>query len=152
MLYEYNAKTYPYAMYGDTKVDEMPYQNDPDSVADDLFDAMPKFSQLMPKVSELTDPTAIANLPALKKKYEEDEAAALEKMRRPNPLLNEDWGKSKMEIVAEAMRMKTEDERKAKLMKVLEQYSEEDTIKKQLKAAKAARESAVKKLLDAGVL
>ena len=69
-----------------------------------------------------------------------------------NPLLNEDWGKSKMEIVAEAMRMKTEDERKVKLMKVLEQYSEEDTIKKQLKAAKAAREDAVKKLLDAGVL
>jgi cell division protease FtsH len=152
MLYEYNAKTYPYSMYGDTKVDEMPYQNDPDSVADDLFDAMPKFSELMPKASELTDPTAIANLPALKLKYEQDEAAALEKMRRPNPLLNEDWGKSKMEIVAEAMRVKTEEERKVKLMKVLEQYSEEDAIKKQLKIAKTAREAAVKKLLDAGVM
>jgi hypothetical protein len=152
MLYEYNAKMHPYSMYGDTKVDEMPYQNDPDNVADDLFDALPKFSQLMPKASELTDPTAIANLPALKLKYEQDEAAALEKMRRPNPLLNADWGKSKMEIVAEAMKMKAEEERKVKLMKVLEQYSEEDAIKKQLKMAKASREAAVKKLLDAGVV
>merc|ERR1711968_300469 len=33
MLYEYNAKTYPYGLYGDTKVDEMPYQNDPDNIA-----------------------------------------------------------------------------------------------------------------------
>ena len=152
MLYEYNAKMYPYSMYGDTKVDEMPYQNDPDAVADDLFEAMPKFSELMPKASELTDPTAIANLPALKLKYEQDEAAALEKMRRPNPLLNEDWGKSKMEIVAEAMKVKTEEERKVKLMKVLEQYSEEDNIKKQLKLARQGREAAVKKLLDAGVM
>jgi hypothetical protein len=152
MLYEYNAKMYPYTMYGDTKVDEMPYQNDPDAVADDLFEAMPKFSELMPKASELTDPTAIANLPALKLKYEQDEAAALEKMRRPNPLLNEDWGKSKMEIVAEAMKVKTEEERKVKLMKVLEQYSEEDAIKKQLKLARQGREAAVKKLLDAGVM
>ena len=85
-------------------------------------------------------------------KYEQDEAAALEKMRRPNPLLNEDWGKSKMEIVAEAMKVKTEEERKVKLMKVLEQYSEEDAIKKQLKLARQGREAAVKKLLDAGVM
>ena len=151
MLYEYNAKMHPYSMYGDTKVDEMPYQNDPDAVADDLFEAMPKFSELMPKASELTDPAAIANLPALKLKYEQDEADTREKMRRPNPLLNEDWGKSKMELVAEAMKVKTEEERKVKLMKVLQQYSEEDTIKKQLKMARSAREEAVKKLLDAGV-
>jgi hypothetical protein len=151
MLYEYNAKMYPYTMYGDTKVDEMPYQNDPDNVADDLFDAMPKFSQLMPKAGELTDPTAIANLPALKLKYEQDEAASLERMRRPNPLMNEDWGKSKMEIVAEARKMEASEERKVKLQKVLEQYGEEDIVRKQLKAAKLARENAVKKMLDAGV-
>merc|ERR1711988_2039082 len=48
MLYEYGAKVEPYSLYGDTKVDEMPYQNDPDAVADDLFDAIPKFSELMP--------------------------------------------------------------------------------------------------------
>ena len=151
MLYEYNAKTYPYSLYGDTKVDEMPYQNDPDNVADDLFESMPKFSELMPKASELSDPTAIAQLGDLKKKYEADEAASLVRMRRPNPLLNEDWGKSKMEIVAEAKKLKAEEERKAKLMKVLDQYSEEDQIKKQLKLAKVAREEAVKKFLDAGV-
>lgn len=151
MLYEYNAKMYPYTMYGDTKVDEMPYQNDPDNVADDLFAAMPKFSELMPKANELTDPTAIANLPALKLKYEQDEAASLEKMRRPNPLMNEDWGRSKMEIVAEAKKMEAAEERKLKLAKVLEQYGEEDIVKKQLKAAKAAREIAVRKMLDSGV-
>ena len=151
MLYEYKAKTYPYSLYGDTKVDEMPYQNDPDAVADDLFDAIPKFSELMPKASELKDPEAIRNLPALKKKYEEDEAAALERMRRPNPLLNEDWGKSKMEIVAEAQRFAKEEERKAKLREVLEQYKQEDEVKKKLKEALAAREAAVRKLLDIGV-
>ena len=47
----------------------MPYQNDPDSVADDLFDAIPKFSQLMPKAFELTDPAAISMLPELKQRF-----------------------------------------------------------------------------------
>ena len=152
MLYEYNAKTYPYGLYGDTKVDEMPYQNDPDSIADDLFEAIPKFSELMPKASELSNPTAIANLGELKKRYESDEAASLERMRRPNPLLNEDWGKSKMEIVAEARKMQLEEERKAKLMNVLKEYNEEDNVKKQLKLAKLARDEAVRKFLDAGVM
>jgi cell division protease FtsH len=152
MLYEYKAKTYPYSLYGDTKVDEMPYQNDPDAVADDLFDAIPKFSELMPKASELKDPRAIELLPALKKKYEDDEAASLERMRRPNPLLNEDWGKSKMEIVSEAKKFQKEEERKNKLKMVLEQYEQEDKVKKDLKAAMAAREAAVRKLLDIGVM
>jgi hypothetical protein len=105
----------------------------------------------MPKASELSDPTAIAQLGDLKKKYEADEAMSLARMRRPNPLLNEDWGKSKMEIMAEAKKLKAEEERKSKLMKMLDQYSEEDQIKKQLKMAKVAREEAVKKFLDAGV-
>jgi cell division protease FtsH len=152
MLYEYNAKTYPYSLYGDTKVDLMPYQNDPDSVADDLFQAIPKFSELMPKASELSNADAIARLPALKEKYEQDEKLALEKMRRPNPLLNADWGKSKMEIVAEAKKVKIEDERKAALMKLLLEYEKEDDIKKQLKIAQSARSAAVDKLLDAGVV
>jgi len=151
MLYEYKAKMHPYSLYGDTKIDLMPYQNDPDAVADDLFAVIPKFSELMPKIGELSNPQAISNLPSLKKKYEEDEQAALERMRRPNPLLNEDWGKSKMEVVAEALKVKQEEERKVKLMKVLDQYSEEDKIKKQLKAAEYAREEAIKKLLDAGI-
>eukprot|EP01037_Dinobryon_pediforme_P018000 gene18000-18237_t len=117
MLYEANAKTYPYGLYGDTKVDLMPYQNDPNSVADDLFESIPKFSQLMPTASELTDPDAIAKLPELKRKYEEDEAAALDRMRRPNPLLDDNWGKSKMEIIAEAEKVQREDLRKQQLLK-----------------------------------
>jgi len=152
MLYEYKAKTYPYSLYGDTKVDQMPYQNDADSIADDLFEAMPKFSKLMPSIDELTDPVAIQNLPALKKKYEEDEQASLERMRRPNPLLNEDWGKSKMEIIAEAQKAKAEDERKAKLFAMLEEYQQEDAIKNQLKAVKSARDATIKKMLDNAVL
>jgi cell division protease FtsH len=152
MLYEYNATVYPYSLYGDTKVDLMPYQNDPDSVADDLFASIPKFSELMPKAAELTDPSAIAQLPALKKKYEEYEAFSLERMRRPNPLLNDDWGKSKLELIAEAKKMQQEEERKKKLMKVLDQYSEEEKIKNKLKLAKEAREEAVRKLFDAGMV
>ena len=70
MLYEYNAEVQPYALYGDTKVDEMPYQNDPDNIAEELFAAIPKFSELMPTADELTNPTAIANLPALKAQFE----------------------------------------------------------------------------------
>lgn len=152
MLYEANAKTYPYSLYGDTKVDQMPYQNDPNSIADDLFQSMPKFSQLMPTAAELSDPEAIARLPALKQKYEQDEALALEKMRRPNPLLDENWGKSKMEIIAEAEKAQREDERKQQLLKFLEQYKEEDRIKQELKSKKAAREEAVKKLMENALL
>ena len=152
MLNDYNAKMYPYSLYGDTKVDLMPYQNDPDAVADDLFDAIPKFSQLMPKAFELTDPEAIAKLPELKKKFEADEAASLERMRRPNPLLNADWGKSKMEIVAEAEKALIEEERKQQLLKFLESYKEEDKVRKQLKGAKAARDVTVRKLMDSGVI
>lgn len=152
MLYEYKAKTYPYSLYGDTKVDEMPYQNDADAIADDLFEAMPKFSKLMPSLNELTDPTAIANLPALKAKYEQDEKASLERMRRPNPLMNEDWGKSKMEIIAEAQKAKAEEERKAKLFAMLEEYQKEDSIKKQLKLAKTTRDATIKNMLDQAIL
>ena len=151
MLYEYNAKTYPYSLYGDTKIDQMPYQNDPDSVADDLFEAIPKFSELMPTASELTDPDAISKLPALRKKYQEDEAAALQKMRQPNPLLNEDWGKSKMEIIAEARAAKNEEERKQRLLKILEEYGEEDKLAQQLKTAKQNRDDALRRLLDAAI-
>ena len=151
MLYEYNAKVQPYGLYGDTKVDEMPYQNDPDNVADDLFDSIPKFSELMPKAEELTDPEAVAKLPALRQRYQEDERAALERMRRPNPLMNEDWGKSKMEIVAEARKAKMDEERKQKLLRVLEEYQQEDNVKKQLKALKQTREEAVTLLFDTAV-
>ena len=151
MLYEYNAKTYPYSLYGDTKIDEMPYQNDPDSVADDLFEAIPKFSELMPTASELTDPDAISKLPALRKKYQEDEAASLQKMRQPNPLLNEDWGKSKMEIIAEARAAKNEEERKQRLLKILEEYGEEDKLAQKLKTAKQSRDDALRRLLDASI-
>jgi hypothetical protein len=68
MLYEFNAKTVPYGLYGDTKIDEMPYQNDPKALAEDLFNNIPKFSDLIPKSSELTNPDAIARLPELLKK------------------------------------------------------------------------------------
>lgn len=152
MLYEYNAKTYPYGLYGDTKVDEMPYQNDPESVAEDLFAAMPKFSTLMPSVDELSDPEAKAKLPALKAKYEEYERSMGEKLRRPNPLLNEDWGKSKMEVIAEAKKAKEDEERKAKLLKMLEEYQQEEEVRMQLKRAKAAREAKIKDLLDQAIL
>merc|ERR1712072_725428 len=150
MLYEYNAKTYPYELYGDTKVDEMPYQNSPEDVADDLFDAIPKFSELMPKAGELTDQSAIAKLPALIQKYQEDEAASLEKMRRPNPLMDADWGKSKNEIIAEAEAVAAKEKRRQKLLSMLKKYKKEDDIRKKLKVTKAKREEAVNKLLDAG--
>jgi hypothetical protein len=65
----------------------MPYQNDNENLAEDLFASVPKFSKLMPTADELTNPEAIAGLPALKARYERDEAASLEKMRRPNPLM-----------------------------------------------------------------
>jgi len=152
MLYESNAKTYPYGLYGDTKVDEMPYQNDPNSVADDLFQSIPKFSQLMPTAAELTDPEAISRLPELKRRYEQDEAAALERMRRPNPLLDENWGKSKMEILAEAEKVQREDLRRQQLLGFLEQYKEEARLQRELKAKKAAREQAARRLMDAAVL
>jgi len=151
MLYEYKAKTYPYGLYGDTKVDEMPYQNDPEAIAEDLFAAIPKFSELMPKAAELTDATAIAKLPELKSKYEQFEAASLERMRRPNPLANDDWGKSKLEIVSEAMKAKKEEERKAELKRFLDAYLAEEEAKKKLKAAKASREDKVSKFMDFGV-
>jgi cell division protease FtsH len=151
MLYEYNATMHPYALYGDTKVDEMPYQNDPQNVALDLFESIPKFSQLIPNPEELTSEDAKAKLPALIAKYEADEASTLEKMKQPNPLMDMDWGKSKMEIVAEAMKLKEEEERKEKLRKVLEQYTEEDQVRTQIKSAEAAREAAIRKMLDAGV-
>merc|ERR1711918_243911 len=134
----YDAKIHPYGMYGDTKVDEMPYQNDPDSIAQDLFASIPKFSQLMPTADELKDSKAILKLPGSKAKYKEDEAYILEKMRRPNPLMDEDWGKSKMEIVAEAQKYKRDEERKAKLMSFLDQFEEEETVRKTLKAAKTS--------------
>jgi len=151
MLYEYGAKVEPYSLYGDTKVDEMPYQNDPDAVADDLFDAIPKFSELMPLASELKDPEAIKNLPALKAKYQADEKFKLEQMRRPNPLMNEDWGKSKMEIIAEAKKAKAEEDRKQKLLGVLAEYQAEDDTRKDLKTALVSREEAVNAFLDAAI-
>jgi len=151
MLYEYKAKTYPYELYGDTKLDEMPYQNDPDAIADDLFAAIPKFSKLMPNEDELNDPQAIANLAALKELHRNDEALALQKMRKPNPLLNEDWGKSKMEIIAEAKKFKDEKERQERLMKLLTDYQEEETIKLQLKQTKTKRDETLLKLLDEAI-
>ena len=39
-------------------------------------------------------------------------------MRRPNPLTDENWGKSKMEIIADARKAKAELARKEELVKV----------------------------------
>jgi hypothetical protein len=152
MYYIHTTQVAPYGLYGDTKLDQMPYQNDQDSMAEDLFSAIPKFSEFMPSADELTDPTAIAKLPALKALYERDEAHALARMRRPNPLLNENWGKSKMEIVAEAKMMVQNDERKVNLMKMLKEYQEEDELKKQIKVTKADREKTIKKMFDNAIL
>lgn len=150
MLYEYGAETYPYKLYGDTKVDEMPYQDDPDSLAEDLYRSIPKFSELMPRKSELTDPVAIAKLDDLKKRYQQQDADMLERLRQPSPLLNENWGKSKMEIIAEAKQIKMADERKLQLMKMLEEYDAEATVKRQLRAAQKEREATIKMFLDQG--
>merc|ERR1712070_28882 len=152
MLYEYNCKTYPYGLYGDTKLDEMPYQNDPDNVAEDLFAAIPKFSELMPTEAELTDPKAIAELPVLKQKYEQNELQTLEKMRRPNPLMNEDWGKSKMEIILEAKELKETEERKAKLFAMLNDYEKEENVQLKIKDIKRKRDKIVESLLDKAVI
>lgn len=151
MLYEYNAKMYPYGLYGDTKVDLMPYQNDPNAVAEDLFDALPKFSELMPKPSELRSAEAVSMLPSLKEQYEKNEALSLERMRKPNPLLDEDWGKSKMEIIAEAKKAKEDIARKEKLLKMLNEFEQEENIKKTITSTKMKRESVIKSLLDIGV-
>jgi len=150
MLYEYRAKMHPYSLYGDTKIDELPFQNDPDSVADDLFASIPKCSALMPRPSELHSPAAIAKLPDLKATYERDEAAKLERMRRPNPLLDDNWGKSKMEIIAEARQVKATKDHNEKLMQILSEYSAgEEGVRRQLKAARGARQGAIDRLLDA---
>merc|ERR1711988_1011579 len=133
------------------QVDQMPYQNDPDNIAEELFNAIPKFSELMPTADELNNPNAIANLPALKKQYEADEAESLAKMRRPNPLMDEDWGKSKMDIVAEAQKYKKDEERKAKLMSFLDRYEEEEQVRKSLKSAKTSRDKAILDFLDASI-
>ena len=100
------------------------------------YKSNPKFSELMPTADELTSPEAIQNLPSLRAQYEKDEANKLDAMRRPNPLLDPSWGKSKQEIISEAKQLKQEEERKAKLMEMLDQYTKEDDIKQQLKSAK----------------
>jgi cell division protease FtsH len=148
MLYEYNAKSYPYGLYGDTKLDEMPYQNDPESIAEDIFEAVPKFSELMPKVDELRSPEAKAMLPAFRQKVIEGEQADFELMKRPNPLLSEDWGKSKMEIIAEAKKLKDDEARKARLFEMLEKYQDEEELKGKLKKAKAKRSEVIDKIIE----
>ena len=152
MLHEFGAKVHPYEMYGDTKVDEMPFQTDPEAVAQDLFDMIPRFSKFIPSAEELTDASAIARLPALRARYEADEAAGLERMRRPNPLLDQDWGKSKMELIAEAKKAQSEEEHRATLRRLLEDYQQEEAVLAQLKAAKLDREAAIKTVLDKAVL
>merc|ERR1711916_42193 len=113
----------------------------------ELFAAIPKFSELMP-ADELKDPTAIAKLPELKRKYEGFEAAALEKMKRPNPLMDEDWGKSKMDIVAEAQNLKQEEDRKRKLSQFLDVYEDEMVVKRELKQAKQNLNDAILEYLE----
>ena len=139
-------------MYGDTKVDEMPYQGDPESLAQDLFSLIPRFSKLMPTASQLSDPEAISALPALREKYLADDAAALERMRRPNPLLQEDWGKSKMEMVEEARKAQSEESRRARLATLLEEYQEEEQVRLARKRAEQEREKVVAKVLDEAVM
>ena len=46
----------------------MPYQNDPKALAEDLFNNLPKFSDIIPRPDELTNPEAIARLPELLQK------------------------------------------------------------------------------------
>lgn len=151
MLFQYNATTYPYELYGDTKVDEMPYQDDPNEVAEDLYSIVPRFSKFMPTAADLKDPVAIANLPALQAKYQALEEASLARMKRPNPLLREDWGKSKLEIIAEARKVEAEDARKAQLKTILKEYSKEAELKAQVLAKERELEEASKKLIEAGL-
>ena len=65
--------------------------------------------------------------------------------------MNEDWGKSKMEIIAEARKAKAEEDRKQKLLGVLDAYQAEDDTKRELKEALASRERAVNAFLDAAM-
>lgn len=151
MLHEYKAKASPYGLYGDTKVDLMPYQNDPNAVADDIFNVMPKFSKLLPSEKEINNPIIAAQLPALRKSYEEFEMAMLEKMRKPNPLLDEDWGKSKMEVVAEAQKVKAAEERKDKLFSILKQYEMEEKVKNDVNQIAKKRANLIDVMLDDAV-
>lgn len=152
MLYEYNATSYPYEIYGDTMVDEMPYQNSANEVAFDIFDAVPKLSSLLPQASELKNSESVSNLPQLKQKYATSEQETLQLMRRENPLKDEDWGRSRMEIVAEAKKLKAEEARKEKLLQILDQYSAEEIIALEIKKVKEQRDNAARKMLDAGVM
>ena len=72
-------------------------------------------------------------------------------MKRPNPLENEDWGKSKMELVAEALQVKREEVRKEKLKTILESYEAEEKLIKQLKEKIMEKEKVVQELMNAGV-
>ena len=59
--------------------------------------------------------------------------------------------KSKMEIIAEARKAKAEEDRKQKLLGVLDAYQAEDDTKRELKEALASRERAVNAFLDAAM-
>jgi len=91
-------------------------------------------------------------LPALRSKYQEIENASLERMRRPNPLMQEDWGKSKMEVIAEARKARDDVQRKENLLKLLEEFEKEDAVAKELKAEQAAREAAIGNMMDLALL
>jgi cell division protease FtsH len=148
MLYEYKAKTLPYSLYGDTKVDEMPYQVDSDSIADELYQLLPKFSDFLPSDTETAGSTAKSMLPTIRSGYETAEVDALGMMRKENPLLDEDWGRSKMEVLSEAQKIRAEEDRKARLLQLLGGYEKESALRNELRSQTRLREKAVEKLLS----
>ena len=72
--------------------------------------------------------------------------------QRANPLLDVNWGKSKMEIIAEAKQVQAEEERKAQLVQLLKEYQDKEKIRQQLDEAKRLKDVVVQKVLDNAVL
>mmetsp|Transcript_13281 Transcript_13281/g.14382 ORF Transcript_13281/g.14382 Transcript_13281/m.14382 type:complete len:846 (+) Transcript_13281:132-2669(+) len=128
LLYEFKAKTVPYGLYGDTKVDEMPYTVDIENAMEEAFNLLPRLSSLLPIESEVRDPEVINKLPQLRKELDEEQVNVFEGF--PTDLvLDEDWGKSRKELIKEAKILKAAELRKQKLMQLL---NEEERLKRTL--------------------
>jgi cell division protease FtsH len=141
MLYEYKAKSQPYALYGDTKVDEMPYQIDTDSIAEELYQLLPKFSEFLPDGGS-------SSLLAIRDGYQSTEVDTFGMMRKENPLLDADWGRSKLEVLSEAQKIRAEEDRKARLLQLLGGYERETALRDELRSQTKLREKAMENLLE----
>jgi len=101
-----------------------------------------------PRLLETAGSTAKSMLPTIRSGYETAEVDALGMMRKENPLLDEDWGRSKMEVFSEAQKIRAEEDRKARLLQLLGGYEKESALRNELRSQTRLREKAVEKLLS----